>query len=297
MKCPELDIEEGRLEILWPIVGDGMCPDFGLAAKPNDLHGNIVANVAGGKLYGAAPNAKIVIVNKISPNFGEGIGHSYKAVLQHLKTLPKETYVIVNVSQGNLPLTVKPSLLSYNLIMDIIRDEHVPCFVSAAGNSSETGSTNITKDMRVQFIKDVEKWVNTKPTPAIVPPSIEKSIVKLPSGHLQVFSVGAFQGNDQLCTDFSYGSGVDIYGPGVDIPYFDSTGQLFDTFSDSNNLRKRLKGTSYASPLVAGTIACYMSMSKPVNRYQIKDNILKLARIIPGPGAQEKYAYICIGPL
>ncbi|KAH8702706.1 peptidase S8/S53 domain-containing protein [Phaeosphaeriaceae sp. PMI808] len=284
---PELDIEEDRLEVLWPIIKDNECPGFSVSesniTNPETLHGNITANIAGGTKYGAAPKARIVIVNKIVPN--RGASERRKGSTQTLFNLAKP------------PIWCRqriPGKLEAGLV-----------FVSAAGNRPDNNGNKerlITKEMRKNYISNVITWKTSKDenSKAEAFEYLQKSNCKLPAAHEKVISVGAHEGNDSICPDFLYGDAIDIYAPGVDIPYLDSSGAIRVTYKDGNNKIRRLQGTSYASPLVAGTIAFYLAENPTTSTSEIKAKVLALSRVHtekdPQTGQDANYPYFCIAP-
>lgn len=105
--------------------------------EPWSFHGNLVTNLAGGKQYGAAPEADIVLVNRIpSTSFDmKGVEICYDAILDHYNRNRPPRGAIVNMSQGSfqdLQASVDAAIFAYHMIDKLIQAGI--CVVSAAGN-------------------------------------------------------------------------------------------------------------------------------------------------------------------
>ncbi len=151
IKSPQ--IEDDRLEVLWPIYkiklkppkpGDPqiekiVCPEFTSKKNAQDNHGNMVANLAAGTSYGLAPNAKVVLVNRIPasdvPGSQGGIGLAYCAILEHYQTLPIGTRAILSISAGSAAASIEYSIDSFKRVDDLIEAGII--IVAAAGNRAE----------------------------------------------------------------------------------------------------------------------------------------------------------------
>jgi hypothetical protein len=144
-----LQIEDNRLEAIWPIYkrrnnnqDEYVCTHFSdfeenRGIRGEALHGSIVANLAAGKSYGAAPKAKVVLVNKPSggPEAGHGIGLAYRAILEHYRTLGNGTHAILNISAGSTASTIQYSIDSLPDLAKLLEARIL--IVSAAGNRAD----------------------------------------------------------------------------------------------------------------------------------------------------------------
>ncbi|KAI9237027.1 MAG: peptidase S8/S53 domain-containing protein, partial [Podila humilis] len=73
-----------------------------------------------------------------------------------------------------------------------------------------------------------------------------------PAGAANTYTVAASDRNDQTASFTSYGSCVEIFGPGVDIT---------SSWIGSNNATNTISGTSMATPHVVGVAALYLSFN------------------------------------
>ena len=145
-----LQIEDNRLEVIWPVYktkqNQYICAKFFDTAQSygslgEGFHGSIVANLAAGTSYGAAPKARVVLVNKLGsgPDAGGGIGLAYRAILEHYHALPNGTHAILNVSQGSTDISIQYNIDSLSSLNDLIVAGIM--VVSAAGNRAPSVRT------------------------------------------------------------------------------------------------------------------------------------------------------------
>ncbi len=97
------------------------------------------------------------------------------------------------------------------------------------------------------------------------------SSVGYPASNPLVFSVGATDQSDSRASFSNFGSNLNIAAPGVSIR---STG-ISNTYSNSD-------GTSFAAPIISGTIGLMLSVNPCLSPAQIKDLLQKTADKVGG---------------
>ena len=119
-------------------------------------------------------------------------------------------------------------------------------------------------------------------------PCPENNPVMYPAAYPKVISVGAIDQNGQK-TDFSeYGTWVDVSAPGEHLIITAPT----KPYTLSSTLKYRYgKGTSYASPTVAG-VAALVIASGTTSVSDVTDKIQNTARKINGTGTYFKYGLV-----
>lgn len=121
-----------------------------------------------------------------------------------------------------------------------------------------------------QFVSAGNDW-SEPPTP---------SPVRYPATSPDVFAIYATDQNDQRPLFSRYGPEVDLAAPGQDIFTADRTGSAGYTAGDFTVIR----GTSHATPLVAGTAALMLSQDSALPVDEIGDRLC--ATSVPVAGAE-----------
>ncbi|KAI0126362.1 hypothetical protein BJ170DRAFT_403125 [Xylariales sp. AK1849] len=107
-------------------------------------------------------------------------------------------------------------------------------------------------------------------------PFLEK-MHKIPAIHPKVICVGGFSKADEVCTEYYNGTAIDIYAPAIDMPWVTPDGHIRDS-RKVGLLDKTENGTSYATPLVSGAIACLLSQDRTIPTDTIRDRLKGMAR-------------------
>jgi len=273
-KLPKLDPEAHRdpASIRAPeITNDRIEPFADFTGSHEEAHGTYASNIAAGKTFGAAPKATVVPIVRISgPAVNGGLKLAFESILKHHKSVSnkfeKNPIAIVSLSQGG---NIETNVNYYEALESIIAKGIL--VVCAAGNDEQetTSEHRLLVKKLVDAVKAERKagadllneYPDTK-TIIEIQNEIKKANVTLPGAFPGVLNVGSTttKGDVELHV---HGSGVDIYAPGFEIPTI--------TGSKGEISNKTTSGTSFAAPIVAGSIACLLSEREK----------MKLPRLLP----------------
>jgi subtilisin family serine protease len=105
---------------------------------------------------------------------------------------------------------------------------------------------------------------------------MEKGVKDFPINSGFVIGVGATDQQDALAEKSAYGPLIDIYAPGVDISVKQSP--------------KIIRGTSTATPLVAGLVACILSTNSPKKKLSVQEVRDLIKTSYSYPNSKNSYA-------
>ncbi|KAL9104757.1 MAG: hypothetical protein Q9163_000307 [Psora crenata] len=204
--------------------------------KTEKLHGFMVANFAVGKTLGAAPQAK-VSVHKVT----ERIVDNTKVTVRPRITLAINALDQIAESINNEPGNKSPRVINCSWGIPASNEQPEIFLDSLYKLMDELQCTVI-----VAAGNDGDELVYGKYTP---------------TGDLNVITVGALDKGDKLGQKTNFGSYVDLYAPGVDLP---TSGVLQNTqrgganAPDQNPFKTLWSGTSFGTNFsIYLTLRCY----------------------------------------
>lgn len=108
------------------------------------------------------------------------------------------------------------------------------------------------------------------------------SQIYYPARLATTIAVGAIDNQKQLAGFSSYGEGLDIVAPGMNI---------LSTYVSDNSWYMRLSGTSMAAPFVTGAVALLLGKEPSLNFEQVYQRLIQSAEDIGAPGYDSLYGY------
>lgn len=294
----------GRVRAGGDYVGDG---GSGGGLRDCDAHGTLVAGIIAGRpapgdaFVGVAPEASIISIRQSSSayeikdrrraeeaagdaNIGAGYG-SVRTLAHAVVRAVDMGATVINISEvacgaagSNLNDAALGAAVKYAFDRDVV-------VVVAAGNltrDSACQEQNPTPDPA-----DVDGWdsVTTVASPAWFTP--------------YVLAVGSVDGTDGAPSGFSlHGPWVSVAAPGTDIVSLDSAPGSPKLVSavESQDGPVTLRGTSFATPYVAGTVALVRARYPQLSAAQIMERIVRTAHA-PGTGRDDAIGFGVIDPV
>ncbi|KAK4204759.1 peptidase S8/S53 domain-containing protein [Triangularia verruculosa] len=235
------------------------------AHKSDWFHGNIVLSI----IRQAAPNATICVLRRGTD--GKDLSNALQKVITHHQAFHygKPGLVVCSLGVG---VKYDPS----NQVIDKPTDIINACFesisqvlkagllvVAAAGNSP---AKEVTKELR----EDFEKYAASRDSNLGAKLNATRGL-GLPAMHPGVLTVGGYD-KDLNCRRFYHGTGVDVYAPAFDVPVPTLEGITQGVLTD--------KGTSFATPLVAGCIASFLAALPTEGRMRLSSNSAALKQTV-----------------